>query len=1046
MEDSPARRVHRLGGARPVARTIGAPLEEPSNESSSEPLNPRTERAPYRGLSSEHVDIQMHFLDSMHHATHWLKEHELQRSKKPLGSRLCSIKSGHFLPLLEQWSNTRRTSAISCTLLGDSHLDNIPEENAVGQSNNPQHNLHAFQLERFWQAIDSCCEPVAPPDLFFVGVESEEQIPACDCAKLCALVRYPYQDNEICHVWVCSVRGCMFSEFFIITDSFGHILDPNANPEMAHVIQLFNHGESWSNALGWKNRISESADSPDSPGGLREVTAFGYLTIEEFWETLKQSNFQELDQATSQFVYQQIEPPLCSCGIVCQLVFCQDSGGIFGLCEKQACFFVCSVLEQSVLMQMDIGQLVRFGESELDRYTTFTHAMRWFGKTFTYKFMTGLQLRDVDASFLRGSYPMREHKYERLSNWWSYCFGGSHQTGETQNDQKPNVDAADDAKAEIAPLSKSELPEYDYFLSYRGGSGARWIWLTLCGHLHSLPALIFMFGFCPLFVIVLHFSVTDPCKNGSWFFVACHRENDQWYYLVFGIWASLVVCIIILFWYPLFSWIHIPYLAPRKKMFLDKYCIHQSNCEMTSGGIIRLALFLRHSKELVCLFDDMYCTRLWCVWELATYLKLRKNPKVTFICMSQLVCGVIMVLVYMIQTSIVTAVQEASPARCTFTGPYSGQTDCFVLSFIYWCYNTPIFTVLPDISCFLDNMQSLEHYVSISVVFISSVALASVGFILGQKHFRNQDRLREAIASYDIRQAQCSLPQDKEILLRFVNDIFYPSGGGSPAAASPEHQPTLQAVPSESIAAVEFNAEEGLDRFNRAVRDTVPRHGVSIEGIRKFKILTYAVAVLVPLHFYWSDESNDPLYMFDRWAFNYDVIPPLSDPDNPMYALVSGESGHGITAEQFYANVLPFPMFGWTHGTANSFRYTFSFVWDRFILAPFGAYSFGLMVRFFLYLQDLLTKHTKVQYWLTVVMLLPPFLVLECVCCMRKILCVRKASIIFVGRIYPKCLNNIYLIMLIYNFVHLVTFLIRRFSAANHQHDCRSYLPRMHSR
>ena len=115
------------------------------------------------------------------------------------------------------------------------------------------------------------------------------------------------------------------------------------------------------------------------------------------------------------------------------------------------------------------------------------------------------------------------------------------------------------------------------------------------------------------------------------------------------------------------------------------------------------------------------------------------------------------------------------------------------------------------------------------------------------------------------------MPQDRDVLLRFVNDIFHPSPGAiatadSPAAASQEEH-------SGSIDASEVvNAEQGLDVFNRAVRDTVPRH-MSISGIRKFKILSYVVAVLVPLHFYWSLDSNDPLYMFDRWAFSYAVVP-----------------------------------------------------------------------------------------------------------------------------------------------------------------------------
>jgi len=47
--------------------------------------------------------------------------------------------------------------------------------------------------------------------------------------------------------------------------------------------------------------------------------------------------------------------------------------------------------------------------------------------------------------------------------------------------------------------------------------------------------------------------------------------------------------------------------------------------------LARLPLFLKNSKRLYVLFDQEYTTRLWCVWELAIYMRLRENPKVEFI-------------------------------------------------------------------------------------------------------------------------------------------------------------------------------------------------------------------------------------------------------------------------------------------------------------------------------------------------------------------------------------------------------------------------------
>ena len=84
--------------------------------------------------------------------------------------------------------------------------------------------------------------------------------------------------------------------------------------------------------------------------------------------------------------------------------------------------------------------------------------------------------------------------------------------------------------------------------------------------------------------------------------------------------------------------------------------IHQSDhVGRCPAGINRLPLYLSKSNTLYCLFDIEWVNRLWCVWELATYLRLRENPKVTFICISQRSCEIIVVFVYFLQNALTTA-------------------------------------------------------------------------------------------------------------------------------------------------------------------------------------------------------------------------------------------------------------------------------------------------------------------------------------------------------------------------------------------------------
>ena len=145
---------------------------------------------------------------------------------------------------------------------------------------------------------------------------------------------------------------------------------------------------------------------------------------------------------------------------------------------------------------------------------------------------------------------------------------------------------------------------------------------------------------------------------------------------------------------------------------------------------------------------------------------------------------------------------------------------------------------------------------------------------------------------------------------------------------------------------------------------------VSITGIRKCKILSYTTAVLVPLQYLIATMNEDLLWNYDRWTFRFPVA------DVPDFQSIPG---YTWTWNGRYGN----EMSGWAHGAGNGFRYFVAMCFDVLIMIPFSAFLFGVLVRFFYYLQNLVTKYTGLSYWITVMLFLPPFLVLETFCCLR---------------------------------------------------------------
>jgi len=143
---------------------------------------------------------------------------------------------------------------------------------------------------------------------------------------------------------------------------------------------------------------------------------------------------------------------------------------------------------------------------------------------------------------------------------------------------------------------------YDEFFSHDWGTSR---WLKLAAMLiiyNSRAAAVTACLTCALLSTLVAFEIVPP-----------------------EIWVPLIVHAS--FWIVLAFWQRIRglFCKPRT-VFLDKLCIAQHDDELKLKGILGLAGFLDRSKQLTIFWSQRYFSRLWCTYEVATFLRGKEKP------------------------------------------------------------------------------------------------------------------------------------------------------------------------------------------------------------------------------------------------------------------------------------------------------------------------------------------------------------------------------------------------------------------------------------
>ncbi|KAF4693324.1 hypothetical protein FOZ60_011304 [Perkinsus olseni] len=158
-------------------------------------------------------------------------------------------------------------------------------------------------------------------------------------------------------------------------------------------------------------------------------------------------------------------------------------------------------------------------------------------------------------------------------------------------------------------------------------------------------------------------------------------------------------------------------------VFLDKCCIPQNDPIAKSYGISRLADYLRVSNKLLILWSPDYLERLWCVYELAVFLRFHKKEDVILVNLNHLeLCMSLMI------------VQSFSIVTLLLIEPWK-----------------------PDLV-----------YIVCGMAMIASV-LVDRGALSCSEEWR---KFRSEVKRFSVRRAKCSSSEDYDTLKQLITDMY----------------------------------------------------------------------------------------------------------------------------------------------------------------------------------------------------------------------------------------------------------------------------------
>jgi len=238
-----------------------------------------------------------------------------------------------------------------------------------------------------------------------------------------------------------------------------------------------------------------------------------------------------------------------------------------------------------------------------------------------------------------------------------------------------------------------EVPEIDEFWSHSWhGEARRKILLLLL--LKNGPAAILMGTLGALAMMILQVTGIVP---GLYRKHPLLGDGSSYEFAPYSLLVGIGLCTLtILLW------------RPQQAVFLDQICIHQHDGSLKMEGILNIGAIMKKSRSLLVLWDSTYVERLWCIFEMAAFLKGHESEEVDIV------------------------------VRPTFLAPWT----CYI--FASWCV--------------FGSFDLFVPYVSMIPVMIKFILIVPAScFLTGMfcRYYRAIQRMQDQLHSFRTEEAKC---------------------------------------------------------------------------------------------------------------------------------------------------------------------------------------------------------------------------------------------------------------------------------------------------